>query len=495
MSDYKRTFIRRLAIKRYRSIASVELTDLPALVVLYGRNGAGKSNLLGAAQLLLRAAALPGEIRMGLESAGSLGLREADALLGLRPDDFRSGDLPEIRVEADIELGTRALEVLRPSRTRTVSRLSLGAVFQLADRERSIRFWFESANVDNTLELGSPMDPTKRNNRNSVKSWITTKRQLEVTRTSYEQQLVTSPSNRAGIENALNSTIQQIQAHETNIRGQSELSEEILTIERVQDVLIPSLLQVSPAYRMPQGPTSMEGELYRAILSEDRAERVAAAKLSQRLASAGLFAGPADGVTIVPVDSTVFAEKQVRLRHPKHGDLPLRNLGTGEQQVVLMLGQRVITPFPIAQLEEPEAHLHRTLMDPFARVLRDSVFGNGGTPDVDQLWMATHHHMFAISEVYFDVSLDAEGATTVRLRKREEAASHFYEPGPYLDALRSLISTGMSPDAVVYHDPEGRPFTAADILASVQGDMVLANRFVTAATEAFVASLTAEPRS
>jgi hypothetical protein len=39
--------------------------------------------------------------------------------------------------------------------------------------------------------------------------------------------------------------------------------------------------------------------------------------------------------------------------------------------------------------EEPEAHLHTSLMEPFAEVLLDSNAGKGGPPDVDQLWIAT----------------------------------------------------------------------------------------------------------
>src|SRR5262249_11783613 len=154
-------------------------------------------------------------------------------------------------------------------------------------------------------------------------------------------------------------------------------------------------------------------------------------------------------VGLLPVDSAKYGEKQIRFRHPTHGDLPLRNLGSGEQQVVLMLGQRVITPYPISMLEEPEAHLHKTLMEPLARVLRESVRGDGGTPDVDQLWMATHHPLFAIADEFYDVRLDHRGATRVERRKRDEAVKHFYEPSPYWETLRGLVTSGMSPDTVI----------------------------------------------
>ena len=155
-----------------------------------------------------------------------------------------------------------------------------------------------------------------------------------------------------------------------------------------------------------------------------------------------------------------------------------------------MLGQRVITPYPIAHLEEPEAHLHKTLMERLARVLRESVLGDGGTPDVDQLWMATHHHYFAIADEFFDVSIDDQGATRVARRKRDEAVKHFYEPSPYWDTLRGLVQSGMSADTVVSLDAQGQPIRAKDVLASIEGDRRIANEFVEAATKAFVLSLT-----
>jgi predicted ATPase len=62
MSEYVRTAIRRLRIEGYRSLRSVELRDLDEMVVLHGPNGSGKSNLLRAAQLIFRWAALEGEL-------------------------------------------------------------------------------------------------------------------------------------------------------------------------------------------------------------------------------------------------------------------------------------------------------------------------------------------------------------------------------------------------------------------------------------------------
>lgn len=155
-----------------------------------------------------------------------------------------------------------------------------------------------------------------------------------------------------------------------------------------------------------------------------------------------------------------------------------------------MLGQRVITPFPIAHIEEPEAHLHISLMEPLARVLHESVAGDDAPPDVDQLWIATHHHHFALALEYFDVSLES-GATKVSRLPRAKAMGHFYEPGAIWEALRQLASSAKTREAVVFRSADGSPVTAAQILDSIEKDpeQRVAKEYAKAMTEAMVLAM------
>lgn len=411
--EYRRSGIRRLAVRRYRSLENVLLDNLPPLIVLYGPNGSGKSNLLRAVQLALRAAVFAVG-RSGPRQIFLFSLQDADRELDLRPEDFRFGDVPEIRVGLVVDVGTRFLHLASSSKDATFQELEIEVVFQL-DGTRGIRFWVEQLTID----------------------------------------------------------------------AQNPEKESLYTIER----MLPRLVQTSNAYRIPGAKDDPQAALYSAFLSEDPNERDAAQRFGRRLARAGLFGTKNDDISLIPVDSRTYGEKQIRFRHPTHGELSLRNLGSGEQQLVLMLAQRVITPFPITHLEEPEAHLHVTLMEKLAPILLESVLGDGSTPDVDQLWMATHHHMFAIAEEFFDVSLDDQGATNIVRRKRDEAVRHFYEPSPYWDTLRGLVESGLSAETVVSLDDQGNPVTARQVLDSIHGDRKLANQFVKAATEAFVLSL------
>lgn len=506
MSEHRRTAIRKLVIQRYRSLKEVVLEDLPEIIVLFGPNGSGKSNILRAVQLVLRAAGRPGVFPMSRQDAVTLTLSEANTELDLRPDDFRHGDIPEIRVEIEIDLGQRALEMVLPPGGLGLSNLKLEGVFQLDDgAHRSVRYWFQSADLNDRVRLGEPSEPSDRGHRERVVHLRSDLNRLKADRQKDQSKLLDfekmklvvgtlSPerqSQQALAEMGLSRTNQAIREREDELRKtEASLSQESLVAERIQSRLIPRLLQTSDAYRVPGGEKDPQKELFQAFLSEDPKEREATHRLSRRLAQAALFGSLDDSVALSPVDSRTYGEKQIHVRHPIHGELPLRNLGSGEQQIVLMLAQRVITPFPIAQLEEPEAHLHKTLMEPLATLLLESVLGNDGAPDVDQLWMATHHHYFAIAEEYFDVSLDTVGQTMVRRRPRDEAAEHFYEPSPYWDTLRGLVKSGMSPDTTVSIDAHGQPIRAKDVIESLEGDQRLAREFVEAATKAFVLSLT-----
>ena len=509
MTEYRRTAIRSVRIRRYRSIQELDLDDLPPIVVLHGHNGAGKSNVLRAIRLVLRAASLPGDLPISRDGALSLSLAEADAQLDFRPDDFRFGDQPDVRIALEVSLGRRALDLLQPPGDIRVSRLSLDIVLQ-KDREGRIRFWLDRAEVDGGLDLREPPDEGQSRIRTQLGQFLNSKGQLEANRAAQEAKLASlthqlssqssQPQQQAQTEAQLAKFRANIQAQTDQLAAaqrqiddaRSKLGERIFLKERVRSTLIPKLLQVSEAYRVPRGPHDPEGALYQAFLSEDPHEREAAKRLSQRLARAHLFGSGTGPVSLLPVNSATYGEQQVRVTHPSQGDLPLRNLGSGEQQIVIMLAQRIITPFPIAHVEEPEAHLHRAMMEPFAKLLRDTVLGNGAAPDVDQLWIATHHRYFSLTNEFFDVSLDEEGLTRVVRRPRDEAAVHFYEPSPYLDTLRQLVESGMNAGDIVYRDEDLGPVSAGDVLASIEGDQELALRFVESATRAFVLSLRQE---
>jgi AAA domain, putative AbiEii toxin, Type IV TA system len=185
---------------------------------------------------------------------------------------------------------------------------------------------------------------------------------------------------------------------------------------------------------------------------------------------------------------TRLRDLREQLQPPLDGqDISLDLAGLGIAQIYWILAQAMLSGARMVAIEEPEAHLHaptsgRDLCELLERLVEERY--------VDQLFIATHHHQFALAEEYFDVSLDATGSTQIERRPRDEAVKHFYEPSPYWDTLRKLVGEGMSPDTVLLLDKAGQPIRARDVLASIEGDRRVADQFVEAATKAFVLSLT-----
>jgi hypothetical protein len=164
-------------------------------------------------------------------------------------------------------------------------------------------------------------------------------------------------------------------------------------------------------------------------------------------------------------------------------------MGTGTQQLVWMVASMFLNASPILQMEEPEAHLHSQRMIPLAHYLQQAVTPTSGDPVIDQLWLETHHHAFAISPYYLDVSMDYDGWTQAAMTKRSQAIKHFYEPGPFWEALRQLVDSALNDDTVVFRDASGLAITASMVKDSIEGDRILANEYAQAMTDAAVLAL------
>jgi len=503
MPDYLRTRLQSLSIRGYRSIELVELHDLPDLVVLHGKNGSGKSNLMRAIRLALRVMGLPGDLPGERASARSFSLEDARQLLHLRPEDFLRGGTREIRIRLGLGLGTRARETIGPLE-ESIQSLSFEVVLQNTD-DKAIKLWLDLADAGGKAFV--PED-IARLQTNRLPLALTRERsalrQLEQQRLLMKTEVFDELSIQ--MTNALQAASAEVQ------RLQGLLGIDILIGERIcQKFLAQQFVQLSDAERrvrdesaqssgdFPKRETPESDEevavnlqyyLYLASTSEDEALRRSVGLLGRRLGEAGLFGeGKEDRVPVrlQPIRHRTFQEYQLLLSHPLHGDLPLRSLSSGEQQLVLLLSQQVITPWPVAFVEEPEAHLHASLMLKLARALRQSV--EGSPPDVDQLWIATHHHAFAVASHYYDVRLDERGRTLVEKRSREQALEHFYEPGPFWDALKKLMDSGMKDEAVIFRNRQGKQVTAREIRDSLEGDDSVAREFVEFAMKQLVATL------
>jgi hypothetical protein len=105
------------------------------------------------------------------------------------------------------------------------------------------------------------------------------------------------------------------------------------------------------------------------------------------------------------------------------GRLPLENLGSGSQQLLMVLGQIFLNDYPITAIEEPEMNLspqyQQYLLVALRKLMQD--------PDVKlrQLFISSHSPYFEFEENFFDVTRDANGATQVTRLPIEKRAQYF----------------------------------------------------------------------
>ncbi|MCB0231748.1 MAG: AAA family ATPase [Anaerolineae bacterium] len=125
-----------------------------------------------------------------------------------------------------------------------------------------------------------------------------------------------------------------------------------------------------------------------------------------------------------------------------YGRLPLENLGSGSQQLLLVLGQVFLNDFPIIALEEPEMNLspqrQQELMVALRRLMQDPAIG------LKQLFISTHSPYFEFTENFYDVTLDESGHTQVTRTTEQDWNTHFAvaplgpETGARLNSLNQV---------------------------------------------------------
>jgi len=504
MATYSRTRIRRLRIAGFRSCKDVELVDLPNIVVLHGPNGAGKTSLSRAVAVVVRCLSVVLDHPPTKETPIVWAYPIAREKLLIDADDFCREQLPELRIELELELGDRAPDLLRdPSVAGDV--LSVSVVMRDLGPQHGISWGFEQLKVTPVREEQQQLELTVANARTEL-------RQAEGRLSLLESLRASGSYNESAVDEA-----------ETEM--QLERDKAAATVKRVEEALqreqanpvrfrlyVARLLEIGDAYRRfirePQqtsskGPvisdsnghaqsaitpagSGLQTAILEAMLSPDPLQYRFYRSLPKLLSEAGLFGGIVTNIR--PVRDDVFNEIHVRIDTPHHTEIPLDKLGTGEQQLVFLVTSIARRQAPIALVQEPEAHLYRDTQLAFAQFLLRSVEPDTGNPTLDQLWIETHHHAFAISPEYFDVSLDAEGHTKVERRKRAAAHEHFYEPGPFLDALKQLVEgpEHLERGAVVFHDGDGAPVTAGALLDSLDSDGALVKEFTEAAARTVV---------
>jgi len=105
-----------------------------------------------------------------------------------------------------------------------------------------------------------------------------------------------------------------------------------------------------------------------------------------------------------------------------HADLPrpipMEDMGSGVQQLVLVLGQILFNPARMVGVEEPEMNLYWQRQDTLHQALRGLIAPDG----IDQLFITSHSSHFEFQDNFFRVGFD-DGATTVHPESRTELSA------------------------------------------------------------------------
>jgi predicted ATPase len=224
--------------------------------------------------------------------------------------------------------------------------------------------------------------------------------------------------------------------------------------------------------------TIPDGEVVRALFAaknaRDKAQRKRFDTVREFLAK-HLHRGPLD-VFMDGDTQQLELREQLPEPNPTGADISLDRAGHGVIQLYAIVATILLAEGRLVAIEEPEAHLHAPTL---GRQLRSLLYQMVQEGLVSQLFVATHSNLFDLDSTgYWDVSLDAEGATQVkRLPLSEIDAHHLYEPGPAKHALAQLLRYAPESE-VVYRRPDNTPITAGELLRLLQEDDDIALEFL-----------------
>jgi len=162
---------------------------------------------------------------------------------------------------------------------------------------------------------------------------------------------------------------------------------------------------------------NLKQALFYAYLSPDTGQKRRLAAIQRLLAETPFNLGELD-VALDPATDRI----DIGFVRPD-GRLPLESLGSGSQQLLMILGQIFLNDYPIIAIEEPEMNLapqyQQHLLVALRRLMQD--------PDVklNQLFISSHSPYFEFEENFFDVTVDERGYTQIAPLPIDKRARYF----------------------------------------------------------------------
>lgn len=457
------------SVEGFRSIKKLELTERELghgpVVVLYGKNGAGKSNILAAMQVFWRllglaigADAMPnGPMRFGRDGVFDLADISRDSTTrSMRfcatvvfDEPLRCGDLHVAAIE--VEMG---VSMAQPA------------------------------------EFALDMEPIRlRGGRRGTNEPV---------------KVVFGAAGRASLEKIMGSTARD-----------AILAWRLAMLAQCQTafLLVPAVRDPSRAARQG-GADPIEAaavKATRAALQGDIASALHTAKNTSDLELRGrferlkaLFSGSLPGRPTLdsaqePGGPLAVIEVHTDAKPPYA--VPIDLVGTGLQQLYAILSAILLSKAPMVVIEEPEAHLHEPTTGLQLRELLRGLTVKAGDalPVVSQLFIATHSSIFDLNPSgYIEVSLDAEKGTQARWVNGLIGidSGHLFEAGAARHALMDALRMAGDGDAVAYRRPDQTPVLRSEMVELLaKGDPIAIEylKVVTSAAVQLVALRSSDP--
>jgi len=427
-------------IRGFRSVVDATLDNLGPFVVLYGQNGAGKSNILAAIRagfdVLAEICRIGGDTRPEPVALAS-SLFASDFTVGgdaacvigfkLRGDEQRP--LLVLDRVPVLDLSIEVTADLSPS----------GAVLAHISR-------FASGDGECEVDLRALL----RREDSAIPSWW-----------------------------PLAAVADQRAKHDRLIAVQRQLLIFLAQVSRPRPFRAVSDLR---AFGAPNTAARGTGDVVGMLASGDLKGAFAAAHQHEHPEVRDRFARLRDVLAQPPLSLPRFdpvrrasGEVDVQARMPGGGAISIDLAGLGTQQVFYIVASIALEPACCVTLEEPEAHLHAPTS---GRALRQLLVKLQAEGMVDQLFVATHSNLFDLDpNGYWHVARES-GATTVE--PRSDLASidrdHLWEPGPAKHALADALRYLDAGDTVA-HRPDGSPVAASEMMQLLQADDDIAVEF------------------
>ena len=157
--------------------------------------------------------------------------------------------------------------------------------------------------------------------------------------------------------------------------------------------------------------------LFYTYLSSDIKQKERFNAIKQTLAAQPYKLGELD-VALNPINDAI----DIGFVRPD-GRIPLESLGSGVQQLLLVLGQIFLNDFPIIAVEEPEMNLSPRYQAQMISTL-ETLLQNPAI-ELEQLFISTHSPYFEFTQNFYDVTYDPVKGTQIQRATSADYNQHF----------------------------------------------------------------------